>query len=789
MNWKRTRLLVRSNFRKAKGQIAAIIVLMLLSSAMMNLWLMLSMDYEKNFDDAHDRLHDGHFVITAATDEQEFRDYLTDLFDHTEEVTEYDMVDALGTSGSFSYGGGEIMSWFVFMEKETALPRSVGSVEIVEEGGYESGIYLPLLYGMGGNYSVGDTIEISIGGETLSYTVCGFFHSVMAGTHNCAMVQLLLTEDCFLELSEKGCAMNSTFTSVRIGEKAQNEEVKDRMRDEISDAYPNLIINSNCYDEVKTARYISPMICAGILSAMAFFVLLIGVVVISSNVVNMIQEQMQDLGALKAVGYMSRQLIVSLIMQFLGISVVVSAVGCAVSYCIFPALNKMMTAQTGVPYQLRFLALPCLLTIGLISAVVAAAVYLFAKRMRKIDPIAAIRQGVANHNFKKNPVPLNRTRLGIHTALAMKTTLSGLKQNITVFVTMLVISLIMVFSGVMYENMIVDMQPFIDMIAGESADSCINVDADREKEFLRVTAADGRVEKAYLYHNENVQHIDAQTGDVNASLEVTISDDFDKLNNQSVMIEGRFPQYENETAIAAKYARENGLEIGDEIILKAGAGECTYLITGFVQTTNHLGKDCALTRSGYEKIGNLQSVTYYLNLTDQTDIEAFNKEVSELFAGGINSTINIWAAVEGSGSIYVALMTAIVVVVMVLSCLIVIFVMYLLVRTLLNSKKRDYGILKALGYTTGQLVIQTALSFMPSVILSTVAGIAVSARIINPLLAVFLGGLGIVKSTFSVPLWFNIAGGCGLILFAFASACLMSRRVKKITPRELLSGE
>ena len=52
-------LLAASNLRRAKGQTIAIIALILLASAMMNLGLMLSLDYKRNFDRCHDRLHDG----------------------------------------------------------------------------------------------------------------------------------------------------------------------------------------------------------------------------------------------------------------------------------------------------------------------------------------------------------------------------------------------------------------------------------------------------------------------------------------------------------------------------------------------------------------------------------------------------------------------------------------------------------------------------------------------------------------------------------------------------------
>lgn len=97
--------------------------------------------------------------------------------------------------------------------------------------------------------------------------------------------------------------------------------------------------------------------------------------------------------------------------------------------------------------------------------------------------------------------------------------------------------------------------------------------------------------------------------------------------------------------------------------------------------------------------------------------------------------------------------------------------------------------MKALGFTTRQLIVQTALSFMPTAVLSTIIGLILCSLIINPLTALFLNGIGIVKCTFIVPAGFIAAAGCGLVLFAFAMACLLSLKIRKITPKALLTGE
>lgn len=47
--------LIRANLRKAKGQTVAEFVLILLAAGMVNLWLMLSLDYRQNFVRCHGR--------------------------------------------------------------------------------------------------------------------------------------------------------------------------------------------------------------------------------------------------------------------------------------------------------------------------------------------------------------------------------------------------------------------------------------------------------------------------------------------------------------------------------------------------------------------------------------------------------------------------------------------------------------------------------------------------------------------------------------------------------------
>ncbi len=775
-------LIARSNMRKAKGQTVAIVALILLAAMLLNLWLMLSMDYKANFDRYHDKFNDGHVTVTFDDEDGAGKEFLSQKLNSDGRVCEYRLDNCMHMTANFSYGGGTMNSWFVFIDKETALNRSIGKAEIVEEGNLSSGIYLPMLY-KSDDIQIGKPFELTIGGHKFEYTVCGFFNSAMLGTHNCGLTEIICTQDKYDELESSDYVRGATLCSVRLNDKNENLIFESELKSAISERYPNITMVSNSYDMVLQARYIAQMICSIIISAMAFLVLLIALVVIVSNIINYIQVNMRNLGALKAVGYTSRQLICSLLLQFLGLTLITAIVGSGLSYCLFPAVNAMMIAQTGIPYAVHFLPLPILISLLIIGGTVALAVWLAARRIKRIEPIVALRSGVQTHNFKRNFVPLERTKAPLNLALALKTTLSGVKHNLTVCVTMLVLSLVVVFSGLMTENVIADFTPFLNLIVGESADSCINVNAETESEFLKELNADSRVEKVYLYHTQNLTHAGG------AELLATLSDDFSEVNNQNVIYKGRFPKYDNEIAIGAKYANEKGFKVGDEIEITANGKKEKFLISGLTQISNYLGRDALLTRSGYERLGTLQNASYYINLSDNTDIDAFNEEMLKKFEGNVNAALNVETTLESASKVYVSLITIIVIAILVLSAIIIAFVLFLLVRTMLNNKMKDYGILKSLGFTTRQLILQTALSFMPAVIISTMVGLVISCLVINPLLSLFFSSLGVVKCTFKIPVIFTIVAGVGLILFAFAFACLLSLKVRKIAPHALLVGE
>ena len=108
-------LLVHSNLRRAKGQAAAIIVLIFLAALTLNLWLMLSMDYRQNFDRSHDRLHAGHVTLAIDGNSAEIRDFIRQTVENDKRMDEFSLNDSMHMVGLFQYNGGEVNTEFAIL--------------------------------------------------------------------------------------------------------------------------------------------------------------------------------------------------------------------------------------------------------------------------------------------------------------------------------------------------------------------------------------------------------------------------------------------------------------------------------------------------------------------------------------------------------------------------------------------------------------------------------------------------------------------------------------------------
>lgn len=783
-------LLVRSNLRRERGQTVILVVLIVVGAMVLDLLLMLSTDYRSNFDRWHEKLHAEDVLLTIEGDPAITDSGIRKVLDGRSDVTEYELREGRLIYATIPYNDGTLTNAMIVVPAAGANEWKIGRVEMTAEAETaQDGMYYPLIYASD-DLALGEQSEIEVNGEAEAFTTAGFFNSIMAGSHNCGILLLLAGDETYGKLMETSAPV--TVASIRISDRERSTEVRGELTQALFEELPGTAVAGTDYVRNRLARYVAQSITAAILAAAVCFVLIVAMTVASSNAATHVQQSMPELGILKSVGYTGRSLITVMVLQYVWVALPASIAGAALAYTVFPELSSMMTAQTGIPYDVRFLPGPFAASCILCTATIAVCVWCAARRIRRIEPIAALRSGVETHSFRRNHVPLAWTRLPLSLALGLKDCFNSPRRNATICVTMTALTLLIVFAATMTTNIVANEDPLLDLIGIERAHVMFSVSAADEEKLLEALDEDERVDRYYLFHQET------ELGEPGGSgLSAVIIEDPDELQNQNVLYEGRLPVYENEVAIGAKHAMERGLAVGDIIELGTGDNIMPYLVVGLSQGTNYLGDDAYLTREGFERIESLNEVTYYIDLKNvdmKSDasvlaVDEFIDDVQENLAGIPSTGTNQISWKDAMMSVYVVAMQAIVYVLAVLTILLTVLVMVLLTRTVVNTRMREYGILKAIGYTTKSLVWQTILSFLPVLMAAEVAGLVVWSLSTNSIVSLFMRSLGTMRCSFDIPVGLIAGLGIALLGFSLCVIALMAGRIRKVDPVTLMADD
>jgi putative ABC transport system permease protein len=97
-------------------------------------------------------------------------------------------------------------------------------------------------------------------------------------------------------------------------------------------------------------------------------------------------------------------------------------------------------------------------------------------------------------------------------------------------------------------------------------------------------------------------------------------------------------------------------------------------------------------------------------------------------------------------------------------------------------RRREFGIQKAVGFTTFQRMNQIALGMTPAILIGAAVGAAAGYFGLNPMVAALMSGMGIVKVRLPVPLDQTM-----LVLLAYAVSLLIAWRIRRISAYTLVS--
>lgn len=767
-----------ANMKKSKGALFTLLLIIIVAAMLLNLGLLTSFNYSKSFEQRAEELHSAHVAIAIpkSAEQGQYETYF-ETYPGVEEMEKKDVL--FFQSAQFQYREGQLTSSVVILNADIQYKISpltfVG--EPIKNG--DQDIYVPYLLHTGGGYELGDLFVLKYNDVQYTFRIAGFTEDILLGSPNIGCIDFHLSDAAYRKFQKE--LNNEEAKGVLLLARLKNLNDSTPMTNDISKV--DLIQNYwGCsYTAAKNVRTLTANIGALIITIFSLMIFFVSLLVIRFRVSTSIEDDMTQIGTLKALGYTSTQVIGSVLLQFILISVVGSLLGILGSYAGVGMLSEMFSAQTGILWKQGFDIVTSGISVSFILLSVLMFTLLSALRIKKLHPIIALRTGIMTHSFKRNHFPLDQTRGRLNYLLAMKNMLTNIKQNVMIFVIIITVSFSSVFGIIMYYNIVQNDKAFINMVGDETTSVIVDINAEEESvlQLDDILKLEG-VEKAIYYDNCG--------GRISEEfIIIHVTDDFALLEN-NLVYEGRYPKYDNEIAMNAVMAKKLGKKLGDSVSLSLAEGATEYLITGFSQSGSFMGRDVSLTLEGYKRIQ--PEYTYrsiYIYLESGKDIVLFIENMKNELGNRITRCINYDELMRSQLGVYTLLVSVIATAIMIIIALLIVLILFLMINAWIIRRRKAFGIQKAIGYTTIQLMVQTSLSFQPMILLGSLIGGVLGSLYMNELISILFRSIGVMKVNFEIPYFWIFSMSIGICFLSFVVAMLVSWRIRKISAYTLMT--
>jgi putative ABC transport system permease protein len=775
--------LALANIKKAKGAAISLCIMIFIAGLLLNISMTVISKLDTFYDDKVEELHDPHVSILMK--HADYKQPYEDFFKSYPGVIGTEMEPIILLNGAkFHYGDSDLRSGVALLNADTN--RKFSPLKLIEklDAVQDNDIYVPYSFKVSAGYKLGDTLTITYLDEAYGYRIVGFFEATMLGTPNTGLMKFFLPGAGYDQLSDKlGETAEGTLLSAILKDSKQSTKLFNDYNKKFPDPSGN--VNSPLFWEldIETMKIVGTIVInlvAMILFAFSAVIVLVSLIVIKFHVTNSMDDGIVNIGVLKAVGYTSRQILASITLQVILITLSGGIVGVAVSYAVLSVFGGIITSLTGLLWPQSFDALINLTSVLVVVVVVLTVTLLSSIRIWRIHPVAALRGGIRTHSFKKNPFPLEKTKGRLQFVLACKTIVMNNKQNMMLAFIIIAVTFASIFSVVLYYNMATDKTAFVRLVGVETSNVIVQSKsaADSKKLLATLEQMDAVVNTAIL---------DTISTNLNGqNFYTNISDDYSKLNNQTVY-KGRYPQYDNEIAVSLVVAKLLHKDIGDIVEVEFGGTSYPYLITGLSQGISDLGQASFLTLSGIQHvIPDYKSTMIHVYLKG-IDNFSFIQILKDQYGSRIRDIMDVDESIDSQSSVYKSAVFAIMVIIIGITVLVVVLILYLVIKTMILKRKREFGILKAIGYTTFQLMTQITLSFVPIVITGVIIGGVLGCLYTNSLLTLMLSGAGIHNVQFILNIPLIILLCFSIIVLAYLVSMLVARKIKQISAYGLIT--
>ena len=777
-------MLAYANIRKTKGHTVSLFIMFFISAFLLNAGLLVSMNFGNFFENTIKELNTSniYYVMPSNLYNSEVENYIT----NNSNVLETQKEESLWVTSLVKYNNGTRERSFLLNDADKV--RNMSKWKFVGEhlAPEAMSIYLPYIFQQDGGYKLNDKIEISFKDTKFTFIVKGFTEDIYFSSTETGLMGAYLPHDTYEKVaSEVGDTYQATLVYANL--QKVNKDIETEIREltkagtiSASTADVTSILLSFDLNTIKLTRVMVASMMAIMIVAFSAIIVVVCLIVVRFRINNSIEDDMTKIGSLKAIGYTSRQIVFSVVMQFSLITATGSIAGISLSYLATPLLSDFFAQQSGLKWVQGFDGVISSIALCVILLIVVLVAFISAGRINKLNPIVALRGGIITHSFLKNHLPLSTSKGSLPIVLAFKSLLQNKKQSIMIGIILITVSFAGTFAVVMFYNTTIDTKTFLETPGVELSNAVVVMNPENDNTTLFDNIKNRDDVRKVQYIDEAMVKMD----DNNVS--VYVMEDYSGKETDTVY-QGRYPLHSNEIVLAGHLASLSGKTIGDSVTLNIGDTEARFIVTGLSQGAFMGGMNASIIYDGMIKLNpNFKQQALQIYLNKDVNADEFVKDMEILYGNSLLAAVDRDILMEQGAGVYISLVSKIGIVILFVTIAVVILVLYFVINSSVTRRKRELGIQKAIGFTTLQLMNQLSLGFLPPIIAGVVIGSIVGITQTNALMSMAQRGMGIMKANYIIdPFWITLFG-VAIIIVSYITSMLITYRIRKISAYALI---
>lgn len=643
------------------------------------------------------------------------------------------------------------------------------------------------------NLKVGDTLDITYNDKTVSLKIKGYLKDAYLGSGMMGMSRILLSDaDC--DYLCKNSDSQYTYTGYMAYINTTDIEALETKLNNTNNLF---LIFQGSVDLIKTT-YIMDMVIAFVLLIVSVCLILISFAVLRFTINFTLEEEFREIGVMKAIGIGNAKIRGLYLVKYFAISIVGAAVGFILGIpfgkMLLQSVSKNMVMSTSANYILN----------ASCSALVVLIVIMFCRlctrKIKKLTPIDAVRNGTTGERFKKkSKLSLAKSHFKPIPFMALNDILSSIKRYIVMILTF-TIGFVLIVIVANTSNTLKD-GSLMNLMCTKESNAYISVDS-----FTEFYSEDGkqRVENRIKEYEQDLKDNNMSGSccvEIMYKLSIKNGDkSYKSISYQGVgtdtseytYLEGTAPQNTKEIAVTPLVCEKIDAEIGDKVTITDINGEHEYIITATFQSMSNMGEgirfhqDLDMNYMQASGCGGFQ-IDFDDN-PNEAEINSRIEKLREMYPDSIvyNSGDYVDYMVGGIAAT-IDSMNLLIIPMVLLICMLVVVLME---RSFITKEKGEIAILKAVGFRNGSISALHTLRIAFVMIISIIIGALISTPLTELTSGQVFKIMGAQQIEFAIkPLEVFVIYPIIMLVFTLLAVAVTSLYTRKINASQISNIE